>query len=105
MLKQFTSDKISSNIPTGNIAACFIFFKSSYQGAFKNGVANAFLPREATDFTGFSGTFQDTAVARKKDLLHAPGTPHILYFFSIAGIKLLIEGGLQPYPSLGVTRS
>ena len=34
----------------------------SHQGTFKNDVVSAFVHREAIDFTGFSGTFRDTAV-------------------------------------------
>ena len=35
-----------------------------------NGVVSAFPLRETIDFTGFLGTFQDTAVAYKQDLGH-----------------------------------
>ena len=39
----------------------------SYQGSFKkNGIVSAILNREVIDFTGFSRTFQDTAVADEK---------------------------------------
>ena len=40
-----------------------------------SGVVSAFWLRETIDFTGFSGTFQDTAVADKKYSNHILITP------------------------------
>ena len=51
-----------------NIAAFVLIYQNlSHQGAFKNGVVSALLLRRAIDFTGFLGTFQDTAVVDKKN--------------------------------------
>ena len=54
-----------------NIAACVLILENlSHQGSLKNGVVSAFLLRKTIDFTGFSGTFQDTAVADEKCFDH-----------------------------------
>lgn len=42
----------------------------SFQGSFTNGVVSAVPLRETIDFTGFSGTFQDIAVAHEKHSKH-----------------------------------
>ena len=47
----------------------FLLFYSSFQGSLKkwcsSGVVSAISRHEIIDFTGFSGTFQDTAVTDK----------------------------------------
>ena len=54
-----------------NIAACVLIYRNvSHQGSFKNGVVSALMLRKTIDFTGFSGTFQDIAVADEKYLYH-----------------------------------
>ena len=40
-----------------------------------SGVVSAFSLRETLDFTGFSGTFKDTAVAYKQNFFHSKPSP------------------------------
>ena len=46
-----------------------------------SGVVSAFPLRETIDFTGFSGTFQDTAVAHEKYFYHEFKAPLLLLVF------------------------
>ena len=54
-------------------------FSSSHQGPFKkwcnSGVVSAISHHEIVDYTGFPGTFQDTAVAYEKYFYHCYQTP------------------------------
>ena len=46
-----------------------------------SGVVSAVPLRETIDYTGFSGTFQDTAVADEKYFNHIRIFPYMLVFF------------------------
>ena len=46
----------------GSCRLSYLYIFMSFQGSFKNGVVSAFPLRKIVDFTGFFGTFQDTAV-------------------------------------------
>ena len=61
---------------------------SSHQGTFKNGVLSAFPLRETIGFTGFLGTFQDTAVAHKKHSYHILTSEGVKFSVSMGKILL-----------------
>ena len=92
LLKAHISPHIANDdTPFKNIVALlyhYIRFVTSrrFQKWCSSGVVSALLLHETIDFTGFSGTFQDTAVAHEKH------SYHILKFSCL--IKVTIHGSL-----------
>jgi hypothetical protein len=61
-----------------------------------SGVVSTLLKREIIDSTGFSGTFQDTAVADKKYFNHFSITPYI----SCISSQMLDFAGFSDYSEI-----
>jgi hypothetical protein len=82
-----------------NIAACVLIYRNlSHQGSFKNGVVSAFPLRETIDFTGFWGTFQDTAVTNDNLAKGVKGVPDMHFVGFIFGhvnppSLIIVRGG------------
>ena len=57
------------------LAVKFKCHSKLFQKWCSSGVVGAFLFRKTIDFTGFSGTFQDTAVAAEENLIAEEDSP------------------------------